>query len=1146
MRVIFCKPIRSRGPIVMNFFARQTFLAIIVTVFVTVFFLTGAIAASPLYEDDENIFKEIIDAYTLNFQESGFWSYVSKNKEYINTSIIEKIVETGIAKKDETLIKLGLETARMKEDRLALAKGSLQTADYYLFLSNNKEALKLYDRALSLFHVLEDLSGQAKAYEGKGDIAFSIGNNKEAAITYDKALDLYIYANDSIGQGTIYRKLGDISLHTGDNEKARSMYQRTLIFLSRKENLIAQGDLYRSMGNMYLRKREYAKATSSYNRALIYYTHGQYPTGQADVYRAMGKMQMQTGKNEKAMVLYEKARPIYVEAKSLIGQGDVEKGLAEINYDIGNNVKALEQYEKAFIFYSKADYPLGIADVYRGMGQIQVRMGMCDKGSALFEKALTLYRKIIEPLGEGSIYKGFGDIAYSTMNFAEALNMYDKALVIYRKIDEPLGQGNVYRGIGDIFFYAGDNSQAMECYEKALLFYAKVTSPVDEANTYRSMGDIYRGTGNNNRAIEMYNKALSRYYATNQPIFQGNIYRIIGEMYQQKNNYEGALNMYEEALNIIGKTGSTADEGHIYQNTGDLFLITGDDDKALGQYEKSLLVYRRMEDKESEAYLLMKMASLSGKQEKVAEAMALYEEALAGLEKVRSRPAFSQMRKNYTNKVYDYYEDAVLFMLEHKENTKAFQYIEVMKARVFLDQLAKAGVDLEKGIDKSSKEERDAIEKSLVLINKKLLEEYQKTEPEEKVLKTLQTSSAEMAEKLEAVKRMIRYKNPLYASVQYPEPITLTALQKNILNDKEVIIEYFLSRDHLYCFVIGNKQYEVIELPINRANLEKKVKDFLKNIAGHIKGIPFAETQAADLYMELVKPLEGFLENKTVIIIPYGVLTHLPFDALITESDGERTYMIEQYSMKYVQSATMLNMLRTQYKRRGLTDSFIGFGDPVYDYESIKEGLLSPNMLTNGSYLRSGGSFARLEDSEDDIRTIAEIFTDEKKTARTLQGIDANEEQAKTPDMEQYAYIHFAAQCILNKNFQAIALSHSPESPDDGLLTLGEIMNSSYKANLVTLPACKTSLGEMDHGEGITGLTRAVMYAGSPAAVVSLWNVSSEGASALMAGFYENMLKKGLSKEEALRLAKTDLMGDSEDETFHHPFFWSGFVMYGE
>ena len=78
-------------------------------------------------------------------------------------------------------------------------------------------------------------------------------------------------------------------------------------------------------------------------------------------------------------------------------------------------------------------------------------------------------------------------------------------------------------------------------------------------------------------------------------------------------------------------------------------------------------------------------------------------------------------------------------------------------------------------------------------------------------------------------------------------------------------------------------------------------------------------------------------------------------------------------------------------------------------------------------------------------------------------------------------------------------------------------------------------------GEGVTGLTRAVMYAGSPAAVVSLWSVSDEGTRELMVLFYKNMVNEGMTKETALRSAKTKLIKASS-----HPFFWAAFVMYGE
>ena len=60
------------------------------------------------------------------------------------------------------------------------------------------------------------------------------------------------------------------------------------------------------------------------------------------------------------------------------------------------------------------------------------------------------------------------------------------------------------------------------------------------------------------------------------------------------------------------------------------------------------------------------------------------------------------------------------------------------------------------------------------------------------------------------------------------------------------------------------------------------------------------------------------------------------------------------------------------------------------------------------------------------------------------------------------------------------------------------------------LSACKTGSGKMERGEGVIGLTRAVMYAGTPAVVASLWNVKDIATKELMVKFYENMLEKAV------------------------------------
>jgi CHAT domain-containing protein len=145
--------------------------------------------------------------------------------------------------------------------------------------------------------------------------------------------------------------------------------------------------------------------------------------------------------------------------------------------------------------------------------------------------------------------------------------------------------------------------------------------------------------------------------------------------------------------------------------------------------------------------------------------------------------------------------------------------------------------------------------------------------------------------------------------------------------------------------------------------------------------------------------------------------------------------------------------------------------------------------------------------------------------------------------MNDFDYIHFACHGILGETFQSLVLSQVPGVKEDGYFTLNEIMNCDYNAKLVVLSGCQTGSGKMERAEGVTGLTRAVMYAGTPAVVASLWYVDDPATKDLMVTFYRNMLEKNLDKVEALRQAKLEMI---KNKSHSSPLFWSAFVMYGE
>jgi CHAT domain-containing protein len=93
---------------------------------------------------------------------------------------------------------------------------------------------------------------------------------------------------------------------------------------------------------------------------------------------------------------------------------------------------------------------------------------------------------------------------------------------------------------------------------------------------------------------------------------------------------------------------------------------------------------------------------------------------------------------------------------------------------------------------------------------------------------------------------------------------------------------------------------------------------------------------------------------------------------------------------------------------------------------------------------------------------------------------------------------------------------------------------------LVVLSACQTNLGELSQGDEVIGLNRALIYAGTPTVVASLWQVDDEATSVLMQWLYTH-LKEGMGKAEALRQAQIDVRKD-----FPHPYFWAAFVLMGD
>jgi CHAT domain-containing protein len=266
-------------------------------------------------------------------------------------------------------------------------------------------------------------------------------------------------------------------------------------------------------------------------------------------------------------------------------------------------------------------------------------------------------------------------------------------------------------------------------------------------------------------------------------------------------------------------------------------------------------------------------------------------------------------------------------------------------------------------------------------------------------------------------------------------------------------------------------------------------------------------------------------------------------------------YATDEYPISYYQSASVLTLQRGLNIKRSKEQAFFGLGDPVFDAKdnraadkravklvAKKSEITSEDIAGNEETKDAGYRFSRLVNTAKEVTEVGKLFS----KSRMMLGADATEAKLKAEDLSDRRYVLFSTHGILGNEIPyikqpALVLSLVGNDQEDGFLTASEIFNLNLNADIVGLSACKTGLGVQSAGEGVVGLSRAFMYAGTDTVLVSLWSVADESTYKLMVKFFDG-LKRGKGKMTALKDAKNYLRNNGYD----HPFYWAPFILMGE
>ena len=552
---------------------------------------------------------------------------------------------------------------------------------------------------------------------------------------------------------------------------------------------------------------------------------------------------------------------------------------------------------------------------------------------------------------------------------------------------------------------------------------------------------------------------------------------------------------------------------------------------------------------------------------------------------------------------YDFYID-LLMRLHHREpkqgyDALALQASERARARTLLEMLIEGRADIRQGVDLALLERERSLQRLLddkAERQTRLLSGKHTQQQAEELKKEIE----QLLTQYQEVQSQIRAGSPRYAALTQPQPLTLKQIQRDVLDSDTLLLEYALGDERSYLWAITSDSIASFVLP-KREEVQKaaqRVYDLLTARNRREQGLSAAQREArvkqaeadynqaaAELSRMILGPVARQMGKKRLLVVADGALNYVPFAALPAPAAQDRQrLLIADHEIISLPSASSLAVLRKELAgRKPAPKAAAVLADPVFDADdarvqsSIKaqakngatekhqvnkaEGPsdgaskeVSDAALTRSANevgLTDRGELPRLPFSRQEAEAIYALTRQagvDQDGARVALGFEASRETASSPDLGQYRIVHFATHGLLNNEHPelsgiVLSLVDRQGKPQNGFFRLYDVYNMNLTAELVVLSACQTALGKQVRGEGLIGLTRGFMYAGTARVVASLWRVEDEATAEMMKKFYEGMIKEGQRPAAALRSAQVWMQ---RQKRWRAPYYWAGFILQGE
>jgi len=710
-------------------------------------------------------------------------------------------------------------------------------------------------------------------------------------------------------------------------------------------------------------------------------------------------------------------------------------------------------------------------------------LGNSAKAIEYSQQSLAIAREIKDREGEG-VALGHLAGAYNFLsNSAKAIEYSQQSLAIAREIKNRPGEGVALGNLGIAYGALGNSAKAIEYTQQRLAIARETKDRRSEGVALGNLADVYINLGNHAKAIEYAQQQLALAREIKDRYGESEVRGTLGGAYIYLGNSAKAIEYSQQSLAIAREIKNRKGEGAALSNLGITYLYLGNYAQAIEYTQQYLVIAREIKDRNGEGTALNNLGVAFLRAGNPTEAEKMLVNAIQVWESMRQ-----MLGSNDANKVSIFEEQARTYRLLQK--VRVAQNNPIAALEIAERGRARAFVDL--------------------------------------VTQRLSTGDA----------------NPVIASAANQEQIrqiakaqkNATLVQYSIIYDEFQIQGKSQPRESaLYIWVIqptGEITFRQVDLkPLwqqHKASLASLIvgnQEFLAVGSRSSLGSTQPQPDLPTLHQLLIDPIASLLPkdpNAHVIFIPQRSLFQVSFPAL---QDEGGTYLVEKHTILTAPSIQVLDLTRQQ--RQKLAQKAVNSSNALV--------LGNPTMPSVSAYPgEPKQQLSPLPGAEAEAIAIASVLNTQAITG--AQGTKAQIVQK----MPQASIIHLATHGLLDDvRGLGSAIALAPSGSDDGLLTAEEIFAMKLQANLVVLSACNTGEGRIT-GDGVIGLSRALISAGVPSVIVSLWAVPDAPTSELMQSFYEN-LQNNPDKAQALRQAMLTTM-----KTHPQPRNWAAFTLIGE